>query len=80
MITTAFKIVLMEPAMGMYELMSQRITPTTTKTTITLIKGMTYSFFNVWISETCASLLIFEIGPEMRRQSIFVSPKLLLET
>jgi hypothetical protein len=35
MITTAFKIDLMEPAIGMYELMSQRITPTTTKTTTT---------------------------------------------
>jgi len=32
MMTTAFKIDLMEPAMGMYALMSQRITPTTTKT------------------------------------------------
>jgi hypothetical protein len=54
MITTAFKIDLMEPAMGMYELMSQRITPTTTKTTITLIKGMIYSFFCfVW----CPKLL-----------------------
>jgi hypothetical protein len=45
MTTTAFKIDLMEPAMGMYELTSQRRIPTTTKTTTTWIKGMTYSFF-----------------------------------
>jgi hypothetical protein len=43
--TTAFKIDLMEPAMGMYELTSQRRTPTTTKTNTTWIKGMIYSFF-----------------------------------
>jgi len=45
MITTAFKIDLMEPAIGMYELTSQRSTPTTTKTTTTWIKGMIHSFF-----------------------------------
>jgi hypothetical protein len=33
--TTAFKIDLMEPAMGMNRLMSQRITPTTIRTTMT---------------------------------------------
>jgi hypothetical protein len=49
MITTAFKIDLIEPAMGMYELTSQRRTPTTIKTTTTWIKGMIYSFLNVWI-------------------------------
>jgi hypothetical protein len=47
MITTAFKIDLMEPAIGMYELTSQSRTPTTTKTTTTWIKGMIYSSF-VW--------------------------------
>jgi len=45
MTTTAFKIVLMEPAIGMYELTSQRRTPTTIKTNTTWIKGMIYSFF-----------------------------------
>jgi hypothetical protein len=45
MMTTAFKIDLMEPAMGMYELTSQRRTPTTIKTKITWIKGMISSFF-----------------------------------
>jgi hypothetical protein len=44
MTTTAFKIILMEPAMGMYELMSQRRTPTTIKTITTWINGMIYSF------------------------------------
>jgi hypothetical protein len=34
----------MEPAMGMYELTSQRRTPTTIKTSTTWIKGMIYSF------------------------------------
>jgi len=33
--TTAFKIDLMEPAMGLNRLMSQRITPTTIRTTMT---------------------------------------------
>jgi hypothetical protein len=33
-ITTAFKIDLIEPAMGMNRLMSQRITPTTIRTTM----------------------------------------------
>ncbi|MFA4901330.1 MAG: hypothetical protein WC600_01155 [Desulfobaccales bacterium] len=50
MTTTAFKIDLMEPAIGMYELTSQRRTPTTIKTSTTLIKGMIYSLY-VWISE-----------------------------
>jgi hypothetical protein len=44
MTTTAFKIDLIEPAMGMYELTSQRRTPTTTRTTTTWIKGIIYSF------------------------------------
>jgi hypothetical protein len=43
--TTAFKIILMEPAIGMYELTSQRRTPTTIKVSTTWIKGMIYSFF-----------------------------------
>src|SRR5512143_3501977 len=47
MTTTAFKIDLMEPAIGMYELTSQRRTPTTIKTTTTCINGMIYSSF-VW--------------------------------
>src|SRR5512135_1093363 len=50
MTTTAFKIDLMEPAIGMYELTSQRSTPTTIKTTTTWIKGMIYSSF-VWGSD-----------------------------
>jgi hypothetical protein len=45
MTTTAFKIDLMEPAMGMYELTSQRRTPTTIKTSTTWIRGIIYSFF-----------------------------------
>src|SRR4030042_1772830 len=45
MTTTAFKIDLMEPAMGMYELTSQRRTPHTIRTITTWIKGMIYSFF-----------------------------------
>jgi hypothetical protein len=45
MTTTAFKIALMEPAIGMYELTSQRRTPTTTRTNTTWTKGMIYSFF-----------------------------------
>ena len=45
MMTTAFKIDLMDPAIGMYELTSQRRTPTTTKVSTTWIKGMIYSFF-----------------------------------
>ena len=79
MITTAFKIDLMEPAMGMYELTSQRRTPTTTKTNTTWIKGMIYSFF-IFEFQKCTKLLILEIGPAMRRQPIFVCPKLLLGT
>jgi predicted secreted protein len=55
MITTAFKIILMEPAIGMYELTSQRRTPTTIKVSTTWIKGMIYSFF-VWILERYAAL------------------------
>src|SRR5512143_325330 len=47
MTTTAFKIPLMELAMGMYELTSQRRTPTTIKTNTTWINGMIYSSF-VW--------------------------------
>jgi len=38
--TTAFRIVLMEPAIGMNRLMSQRTTPTTIRTTTTWIKGI----------------------------------------
>jgi hypothetical protein len=68
MTTTAFKIDLMEPAIGMYELTSQRRTPTTTRTITTWTKGMIYSFF------------CWEIGPVMKRQPIFVCPKLLLGT
>jgi len=49
MITTAFKIDLMDPAIGMYALTSQRRIPTTTRTTITWTKGMIYSSFNVLI-------------------------------
>jgi hypothetical protein len=45
MMTTAFKIDLMDPAIGMYELTSQRRTPTTTRTNTTWTKGMIYSFF-----------------------------------
>lgn len=55
MTTTAFKIDLMEPAIGMYELTSQRRTPTTIRTSTTWIKGMLYS-------SSC-----WEIGPAMRR-------------
>jgi hypothetical protein len=47
MTTTAFKIDLMEPAIGMYELTSQRRIPTTTRTTTTWTKGMIYSFFKL---------------------------------
>jgi len=50
MTTTAFKIDLMELAMGMYELTSQRRTPTTIKTSTTWIKGMIYPLY-VWITE-----------------------------
>jgi hypothetical protein len=45
----------MEPAIGMYELTSQRRTPTTTRTITTWTKGMIYSFF------------CWEIGPAIRR-------------
>jgi hypothetical protein len=65
MTTTAFKIDLMEPAIGMYELTSQRSTPTTIKTTTTWIKGMIYSS------------LCLEFGPAMKKQPISISSKLL---
>jgi hypothetical protein len=47
MITTAFKIILMEPAIGMYELTSQRPTPTTIKVSTNWIKGMIYSSYGL---------------------------------
>jgi hypothetical protein len=47
MITTAFKIILMEPAMGIYELTSQRTTPTTIKVSTNWIKGMIYSSYGL---------------------------------
>jgi hypothetical protein len=43
MTTTAFKIDLMELAMGMNRLISQRMTPTTIKVNNTSTKGMIYS-------------------------------------
>jgi hypothetical protein len=76
MTTTAFKIDLMDPAIGMYELTSQRRTPTTTKTNITWTKGMIYSSsmfgfqksalsfnFGDWTcNETAAHLRLFKIA------------------
>jgi hypothetical protein len=47
MMTTPFKIDLIEPAIGMYELTSQRRTPTTTKTNTTWINGMIYSSYGL---------------------------------
>lgn len=57
MITTAFKIVLMEPAIGINRLINQRITPTTIRTTMTWIKGM---------SNTPPLFLFSEAGKKVR--------------
>jgi hypothetical protein len=66
MTTTAFRIDLIEPAIGINRLMSQRRTPTTIRTTTTLIKGMIntppYSCFQKRAKEVRSSLCAAEYG------------------